>query len=56
MEKKSENYSYLKKDLTKVFIISGSLVAVIIFLYFLNLKTNYVSQLAEKIMSILIKK
>lgn len=55
-EEITRNYSHFKKDLIKVFSLSGILIIIIIFLHLLDLKTDYISQIAEKIINILIKR
>ncbi len=52
----TKDYSYLKKDLLKVLILTGTLLILIIALFILEKKTNYILSLTEKIMNILIKK
>ena len=46
---------YLKKDLTKIFIVSGALVLIMVGLYFLDKQTNFVFQLGNRLMKILLK-
>ncbi|MFN3301695.1 MAG: hypothetical protein ACK413_01540 [Patescibacteria group bacterium] len=55
-EEKIKDYSYLKKDLTKVLILTGILIIIIIGLSILDRKTNCISKLADEIMNVLIKK
>jgi len=50
-----KDYSYLKKDLLKVLIITGLLVIIIIGLSLLDYQTNFISNIASKIMKVLIK-
>jgi hypothetical protein len=50
-----ENQSYLKKDLTKFLIVAVGIVLVMLILYFLDAKTNFIFQLGGKLMKIFVK-
>ncbi len=50
-QKPAEQENYVKKDLRKLFYISLGLVVLLLILFFIDQKTNFLSNFAEQLMS-----
>ena len=50
-QKPAEQENYVKKDLRKLFYISLGLVVLLLILFFIDQKTNFLSNFAEHLMS-----